>query len=125
MKRLRQYVQEKVKKNPEFATHLEEARAEVRLSVAMAHLREQRGMSQRDLARATGIKQPQIARLEKGNHFPTVGTISRLLSALGGRMELGPKGALTIRTLSVTRKITRPSFLKHRSSRRGTLVRTR
>ena len=122
MKRLRQYVHEKAKKSPEFAAHLEQARSEVRLAVAMAHLREQRGMSQRDLARATGIKQPQIARLEKGNHLPTVGTIWRLLSVLGGQMELGPKGALTIRRLSLTRRISRPSFLKHRSSRRGTLV---
>lgn len=120
MKRLRQYVEEKVKKSPELAAHLEQARAEVRLAVAMARLREQRGMSQRDLARATGIKQPQIARLEKGNHLPTVDTLWRLLSALGGRMELGPKGTLTVRSLS--RRISRHSFLKHRVSRRGTLV---
>ena len=120
MKRLRQYVQERARKNPELAAHLEQARGEVRLAVAMAHLREQRGMSQRDLARATGIKQPQIARLEKGNHLPTVDTIWRLLSALSGRMELGPKGALTISSLS--RRISRRSVVKHRSARRGTLV---
>ena len=120
MKRLRHYVQERVKKSPEHAAHLEQARVEVKLAIAMAHLREHCGMSQRDLARATGIKQPQIARLEKGNHFPTVDTLMRLLSALDGRMELGPKGALTVHPLS--RKVSRHSFLKHRASRRGTLV---
>jgi ribosome-binding protein aMBF1 (putative translation factor) len=67
MKQLRQYVRERSKNDPEFVAELTKARAEVQLAVAVARLRETRGMSQRDLARATGIKQPQIARLETGS----------------------------------------------------------
>ena len=39
-----------------YAAHLEQARAEMRMAVAVAQLREQRGTWQRDLARQTGIK---------------------------------------------------------------------
>ncbi len=100
MKRLRQYVHEQSKKSSEFATHLDQARSEVRLAVAVAQLRERRGMSQRDLARETGIKQPQIARLEKGDRLPTLDTLWRLLGALDARIELGPDGTVQIHPLS-------------------------
>ncbi len=100
MKRLRQYVDEQSKRHSEFAAHLDQARSEVRLAVAVAQLRESRGMSQRDLARETGIKQPQIARLEKGDQLPTLDTLWRLLGALDARMELGPDGKVQIHPLS-------------------------
>lgn len=100
MKRLRQYVHEQIEGDVEFAGHLEQARAEVQLAIAIAQLRERRGMSQRDLARETGIKQPQIARLEKGDQLPTLDTLWRLLSALDARMELGPHGRIIVRPLS-------------------------
>lgn len=120
MKRLRQYVHEQTKRDSEFATHLEQARSEVRLAVAIAQLREQRGMSQRDLARETGIKQPQIARLEKGDHLPTLDTLWRLLSALGARMELGPEGRVTVHPIS--RRTSRSSPVRRRLRRSTVLV---
>lgn len=61
MKRLRQYVHEQIEGDVEFAGHLEQARVEVQLAIAIAQLRERRGMSQWDLTRETGIKEPQIA----------------------------------------------------------------
>lgn len=100
MKRLRRYVHEQSKRSSDFATHLEQARSGVRLAVAVAQLRESRGMSQRDLARETGIKQPQIARLEKGDQLPTLDALWRLLGALDARMELGPDGKVQIHPLS-------------------------
>jgi len=123
MKRLRQYVHEQSKRDSEFATHLEQARSEVRLAVAVAQLREQRGMSQRDLARETGIKQPQIARLEKGDHLPTLDTLWRLLSVLGARMELGPDGRVTVRP--VPQRASRSSLVRRRSRKSDVLVPSR
>ena len=96
MKQLRQYVRDRSKSDPEFTAEVTKARAEVQLAVAVARLRETRGMSQRDLARLTGIKQPQIARLEKGQQLPTLDTLGRLLGALGGRFEMGPDGMLSV-----------------------------
>jgi ribosome-binding protein aMBF1 (putative translation factor) len=89
MKKLRQYVHEQIEKDPAFAKQLEQARAEVRLAVALAQLREQRGMSQRDLARETGIKQPQIARLEKGGQLPTLDTLWQMHCRQGSNFQRG------------------------------------
>lgn len=123
MKRLRQYVHEQIEGDAEFAGHLEQARAEVQLAIAVAQLRERRGMSQRDLARETGIKQPQIARLEKGDQLPTLDTLWRLLSALDARMELGPHGRVTVRPLS--QRASRRASPKRRARKSVSLVGTR
>lgn len=123
MKRLRQYVHEQIDKGPDFAAHLEQARAEVRVAVAVAQLREQRGMSQRDLARQTGIKQPQIARLEKGDHLPTLDTLWRLLDALGARIELSPHGGVTVHPIS--QRMSRSSMGRKRSRKPAVLASSR
>jgi transcriptional regulator with XRE-family HTH domain len=47
----------------------------------IARLREDRCLTQRDLAKITGIKQPQIARIEKGQ-MPTLETLWRLAEVL-------------------------------------------
>ena len=46
-------------------------------------LREEKGVSQRQLAALTGIKQPAIARLESGRSAPSITTIKKLLAHLG------------------------------------------
>jgi DNA-binding XRE family transcriptional regulator len=48
----------------------------------LAVLRLRAGMSQRKLADAMGIKQPQIARLEAGKDNPTFTTLQKLAKAL-------------------------------------------
>lgn len=97
MKSHRQYVEEQTKRDPRFTKELEEARAEVRLAVMLAHLREERGLSQRDLAKITGIKQPQIARIEKGGQMPTIETLWRLADALNAQVVIGPHQFLEIK----------------------------
>jgi transcriptional regulator with XRE-family HTH domain len=116
MKQLRQYVREKIETNPDFAEHLQQARAEVRLAVAVAQLRERRGMTQRELARVTGIEQPQIARLEKGEQLPTLDTLGRLLSALGGRFEMGPDGMLNLYPIAQRVRESRRAHARQRKS---------
>ncbi len=41
------------------------------------------GLSQTELARRLGMHQPAIARLEAGDHEPSLGTLARLASGLG------------------------------------------
>jgi predicted transcriptional regulator len=98
MKTNREYIKEQIKKNPKFADDLAEADREVAIAVELAKLREQRGLSQTQLAQLVGMKQPQIARLESGAYFPAIGTLIRLLAALGGKLELGPTECRVIRT---------------------------
>ena len=88
MKTHRQYINEQVKKNPKFAEDLSEADRDVTIAVELAKLRERRGLSQTEVARLTGMKQPQIARLESGAYFPQMGTLRKLLGVLGGKLEL-------------------------------------
>jgi transcriptional regulator with XRE-family HTH domain len=88
MKTHRQYIDEQIKKHPKFADTLAEAEQGVAIAVELAKLRERRGLSQTELAKRTGMKQPQIARLESGAHFPAFTTLQKLLGVLGGKLEL-------------------------------------
>ncbi len=53
------------------------------LSVALVRARLAAGISQTELARRIGVKQPMIARLEAGSEIPKVDTLMRLAKALG------------------------------------------
>ncbi|MDI6791091.1 MAG: helix-turn-helix transcriptional regulator [Thermodesulfobacteriota bacterium] len=97
MKAHRQYVEEQIKHDKRFAKDLYEARIQVRLAVMITKLREERGWSQRDLAKITGIKQPQIARIEKGEHLPTLETLWKLADAFDAKIVIGPHQKLEIR----------------------------
>lgn len=88
MKTHRQYIKEQIQKRPKFAGDLAEADREVAIAVGLAQLREHRGFSQQHLAMLTGMKQPQIARLESGAYFPALATLQKLLGALSATMEL-------------------------------------
>lgn len=51
-------------------------------------LREERGLSQRDLADRAGMKQPQLARLETGQVEPRLDTLQRLAAALNCKVHV-------------------------------------
>lgn len=99
----RQYVAEQIERDPAFAAAYEEAGLEARLALALADLRERRGMSQRELASMTGMKQPMIARLERGGQIPTVTTLLKLLHALNATAELGADGQISLQPREVVR----------------------
>ena len=68
------------------------ARAKQRAREAMAEMllaeiRKEAGMTQEDLARAMGIKQPSLSKLESQGDMQ-ISTLRRLVSALGGELEL-------------------------------------
>ena len=48
-------------------------------------------MSQRDLAKKIGIAQSTIARMEKNMHSMSISNFTKLLSALGYRLEIVEK----------------------------------
>ena len=62
------------------------ARAEIIASIIKA--RQEKGLSQQELAALTGVKQPAIARLENGHISPGIDTISKLLAPLGKRLAV-------------------------------------
>lgn len=50
--------------------------------------RNERGLTQRQLAELTGIKQPVIARFERNQTDPQLSTVIKILFALGKTMEV-------------------------------------
>lgn len=51
-------------------------------------LRIAKGLSQHDLAKITGVKQPVIARMEKGTTNPRLDTVNKIVEALGQELTL-------------------------------------
>lgn len=101
----RQYVQEQFERNPEFAAEYAKAQMETRFAVALAMLREERGLTQQEVADKAGLKQPMLARYENGQ-IPTVSTLQRLAAALNARVLLSPD-AITFEPLTNRRSTTR------------------
>ena len=69
----------------------EAVRMETELLEAVIRAREEKGISQRELAELCGMKQPIIARLEKSLHSPQVDTLLRVLHPLGYTLAIVPR----------------------------------
>lgn len=63
---------------------------EVALIGKMIEAREAKGLSQRELAEISGIKQPAIARIESMKSIPQVDTLLKVLIPLGYTLEIVP-----------------------------------
>lgn len=60
------------------------------LASQLLQLRKQMGVTQKQLATASGINQAEISRIERGEINPTVLTLARLLRPLGSRLSIAP-----------------------------------
>lgn len=96
LKSHRQYVQEQ-SEDEEFALELEQARAQARFAVELAMARESQGLTQEQVAQKARIRQPMLARYERGQ-LPSAPTLLRLASALNAEIIFSP-GQVTIRTV--------------------------
>ena len=77
-------------KNDEFRLAFDEHRFYLQIAHLVSDLRARTGLSQAELAERTGVSQPMIARLEKGDNrrTPTFDTIFRLMKVLGYSMSI-------------------------------------
>ncbi|HMR48470.1 MAG TPA: helix-turn-helix transcriptional regulator [Arachnia sp.] len=77
---------------PEQRKEYDDAAADAETQIALAELvyqmRTQAGISQSELARRMGTRQPFISDLERGGRTPTVATLSRVAQATGNRLRL-------------------------------------
>jgi predicted transcriptional regulator len=77
-----------------------DARAkEMMAEMLLAEIRQSAGLTQEELAKALGIKQPSLSRLES-QHDMQISTLQRLVRALGGELEVVahlPGGTIRIR----------------------------
>lgn len=68
----------------------EQINFQVSLIGKMIEARERKGLSQRDLAELSGVKQPAIARLESMKSTPQIDTLLKILAPLGYTLSITP-----------------------------------
>ena len=60
---------------------------ELRLAAGLTALREEAGLSQRELAKRIGVSQPRVAAIEQSRNV-TIDVLDQYVHALGGSLEL-------------------------------------
>ena len=82
---------EEVRKNLNITPEQEEEiKLEMEIMEATIEARKKSQLSQRELSKKTGIKQPAIARIEKGIGSPRVSTLMKLLYPIGYTLRVVP-----------------------------------
>ena len=76
-------IREQDMKDLDYRREYERTRLANDVAIKILRYRTEHGLSQAQLARMVGMRQPHIARLESGEHEPSLSTLARLSSALG------------------------------------------
>jgi DNA-binding XRE family transcriptional regulator len=79
--------EKKVLEAPGAPERVQEIEDELRLAAGLTALREQAGLTQRELAERIGVSQPRIAAIER-SHNVTIDVLEQYVQALGGHLEL-------------------------------------
>jgi len=84
---------------PEQQREYDEAGPKVEMQIMLTELiykmRTDAGISQTELARRMGVRQPYISDLERGSRTPTLVTLNRVAKATGNRLRLIPEPVLS------------------------------
>lgn len=83
-----QAVAEELLRDPAFRAEWDRTALARAVALQVVNYRTEHGMSQRALAEQLGMKQPQVARLESGEHNPTIETLVRLAGELNVEFTL-------------------------------------
>ena len=75
-------------KNPEFKKEWDALEPEYQIIKAMLDTRNEKVMTQKQLADITGIPQADISRLENGNANPSLRTLQRLADGMGMKLKI-------------------------------------
>lgn len=86
-KNYRETLQERMK-DPEFRAEWEALEPERQIIRAIMEGREEKDLTQQQLAEATGITQADISRLENGTANPSLRTLKRLAAGMGKTLKL-------------------------------------
>lgn len=76
----------------EFFTAEENAESDLRVAIIgeLITARQEKGISQKKLEELSGVKQPIIARMEKGSTNPQISTLLKVLAPLGKTLAVVP-----------------------------------
>lgn len=90
-KRLRgfdEHLDESLRKDPAFAKEYFRQLAELPIPTQLAIMRTHRGLTQREVAKALGVKQPHVARTERADHDSKFSSIEAQARAIHCRIML-------------------------------------
>jgi len=80
---------EEVRKEIFTPDEIAESDLRVALIGELIEARREKGISQKKLEELSGVKQPVIARMEKGGTSPNIGTVLKVLAPLGKTLYIG------------------------------------
>ncbi|MYV05786.1 helix-turn-helix domain-containing protein [Furfurilactobacillus rossiae] len=75
-------------KDPEFKREYDKADREIVAALAVKNLREEMGISQRELAQVSGTAQSTIVRIENGNLDLKLSTLQKIAQSVGKELEI-------------------------------------
>ena len=87
MSDLRKYI-DKQMENEEIRKEHEATRAEFNVTRAIIEARMAEGLTQKELAERSGLRQSNISRIENGTCSPTVSTLQMLAEGLGKKLSI-------------------------------------
>lgn len=79
--------EQKVLKAPGAAARVDTIEDELRLATGLIALREQAGLTQRELAERIGVSQPRVAAIERSRNV-TIDVLEQYVAAVGARLEV-------------------------------------
>src|SRR5437016_3729359 len=81
--------------DPAYRAEYERTRFANDIAIRVLRYRSEHGLTQTEFGRRIGMRQPHVARLESGDHEPSLSTLVRLAAALGEdfTVEIKPGGA--------------------------------
>ena len=87
MSDFRDYLTKKLN-DPEFAEEYEKMRPEYEAVRAVITARLESGMTQKELAEKTGIRQSNLSRIEQGISSPTIDSLARIAAGMGKKLKI-------------------------------------
>jgi transcriptional regulator with XRE-family HTH domain len=79
--------EKKVLDSPGATERVSEIEDELRLAAGLTALREQAGLSQREMAKRIGVSQPRVAAIERSRNV-TVDVLEQYVEAAGGQLQI-------------------------------------
>lgn len=87
MSDLRRHLEEQMR-NPGFAEEYERLRPAYEIVHAIISARTEQGLTQKELAKKSGLRQSVINRLEQGTCNPTLATLQALAKGMGKTLHI-------------------------------------
>lgn len=92
-------IAEEIKRDPKTRAEIERDTATILSANRLARIREESGLPQREVARALGVTQARISKIERAEDVQ-LSTLQRYIDALGGHLRI--EAVFDTETISVT-----------------------